>query len=755
MPYLTVNNTRKIINKVFFRSIILLLIILSDAFYEGTLGKVAEAQQQYPAPVVSTISPGGAEVGKSAELSILGKYFLQGAKLSFSPPTGISVNWVKVLSPEKISAGITIAKDAATGLRDVAVTNPDGQLSTLKGGFAVKTAPAPLPPPSLAMITPSSAEPGQALELAISGNNFQKGAKLSFSPPAGISVSQVKVLSPEKISAGITIAKDAATGLRDVAVTNPDGRSYTAKSIFQLKAVVLPYAVIAKMPAENKIQQLRKSLHRLITDLKNKASNWLEGFKIRMTDKASDEIRDSAFSEIKPSAGGTTPCLEPATVNYQTLHVSSPKPTGKRTIDSGPDGSVSHPFPNIAEALARAGELNYEGVEIIAGRGTYTGNLIITRPTKITGDSRTGTIIVGSIINHSIYNLTVNSLSINGPKTMTGEAGGEGALIISNACASTTLEHINIKSPSNYGVLQNGGRLSARDVIINDTAASANVASSGTAIQLSNVEAILNGIRIERAGRFAIRQVGGSLHIFAATIRDTKTRDEFSRAGTGIWTSDGAKTEILSSIISGSQSSALIIEGRQTEAFLKHVTIYDTEVNPRLMQGHLAASASDLSSDFFSAGIFTTMYPSAFASVEVQQEARLTMERSSISNNEYIGLRVGDNSQARIAYTNFCRTTSVPGSAWGGGINIQAKNNGYIYLDNVITMHADLAGLQLYDGTADYHIGKVSYNLTGVHITTEGFDSNRLMDGVEYSYNERNLDTRELPVPESGAPSSD
>ena len=862
---------KRINRTAFVRLIVpILLIALLGAFYEGAFEKAAGAQQQYPAPVITSVSPKEAEIGKSVELSILGKYLVQGATLSFSPPTGISLSWVKVLSPEKMSAEIVIAKDAPIGARDVTVTNPDKQSHTVKGAFYLKAPILPppviislspseakveesielnvtgkyflqgaklsfspptgislssvkvlssekmsagiviakdapigardvmitnpdgqsytakgtfylkaavLPSPVITSISPSEAEVGKTLELGIMGKYFLQGAKLSFSPPTGISLSSVKVLSPEKMSAGIAIAKDAPIGTRAVTVTNPDGQSYTAKGVFYVKAVVvpspiitsvspgeaevdkaavLPDPVITNIPVENKVQQLRKTLHRLITGLANKAGNWLASLKIRMTDKES--IQDSTFSEIKPSLEGKTICLEPAIVNYQTLYVSQPKLTGKRSIDSNSDGSLSHPFPTIAEALVRAEELNYEGIEIIVSRGTYTGDLIITRPTKITGESRTDTIIVGSIINHSIYSLSVNSLSINGPKAVAGEVGKEGALIISNACASTTLERVDIKSPLNYGILQSGGNLTARNVRIEDTAASESIASSGTAVHLSNVDAILNGILIERAGRFAIRQIGGSLHMFADHIQNTRTRDEISKAGTGIWTSDGAKTEILSSIINGSQSSALIIEGSQTEAVLENVDIYDTKVNPWLMRGHILTLAPDLSSGPALSTIPIPVYPSAFAAIQVQQEAQLLMNRSRVTNNEYMGLRVVDNAQARITNTRFSHTRGYVGSesgSWTYGTNIQAKNNGHIYLENVTSQHADLCGLQLYGGTVDYHVGEVSYNLVGVHITTAGFDIRRLQDRVAYFANGLDLDMATLPVPEPSVPAAD
>ncbi len=771
-------------NKIVFARLIILILLLAllGAFYEGTFEKTVMAQQNYPTPVITSVSPNVANPGESIELSVMGKYFLQGAKLSFSPQTGISVSWVKVLSPEKISVRMDIAKDASSGTRDMTITNPDQQGCTAKAGFYIKASTLPLPSPSILPaptitgVSPAEAGAGENVELVVSGKYFMAEAQISFSPPTGISIVSLKFVSSTEIRAMISIAEDAPLGERDIKLINSDRQSYTAKASFKLSKVVVPspaianippgkteaekaaeppYPVIANIPVESKIGRLYKSAHRLITGLANKAGNLLAILKIRMTDKES--IRDSTFTEIGPSLERRILYPEILNVNYQTLNVSPPKRSKKRPISS-PDGSATRPFPTITEALTWAEEFHYEGVEVIVSPGTYVGDLTITRPTKIIGESRTGTKIVGSIVNSSVYSLTVASLTISGPKAVTAEVGREGALVISNACASTTLERVDIKSPLNYGIFQSGGNLTARNVRIEDTAASESLASSGTAVHLSNVDAILNGIYIERAERFAIRQIGGSLHMFADQIQNTKTRDEISKAGTSIWTSDGAKTEILSSIIGGSQSSALIIEGNQTEAVLENVNIYDTKVNPWLMQEHIIVLTPDLPLGPAMSPLPITIYPKAFAAIEIQQEAQLTMRRSSIDNNEYMGLRVVDNAQARITNTRFSHTRGYVGSesgSWTGGTNIQAKNNGYIYLENITSQHADLCGLQLYGGTADYHAGEVSYNLVGVHITTAGFDIRRLQDRVVYFANGRDLDMEALPVPEPSVPTVD
>jgi hypothetical protein len=754
--------------------ILVLLTALASVFYEGTLEKAALAQQNYPAPVITGISPIGASPGNSIELSVTGKYFLQGATLVLSPQTGISVKWVKVLSSENLRAGIEIAGSAPAGTRDVTITNPDQRGCTTKAGFhvsAVTAAPAStgiLPAPAITGVSPAGADAGANVELVIYGKYFAPEAKISFLPPTGISTVSSKVVSSAEIRVMISIAGDTTSEAKDVTLTNSDGQSGTAKAGFTVRKAIMPspsaamtppgkteagkvaeptYPSIAHVPAESGIERLARTLHGLMTGLVNTVHNRVVILRIRMTGK--DTIRNSTFSEIGTSSAGSI-CPELVNTDYRILYVSLPDRIGKTSIDARPDGSATRPFPTVAEALTQAEALRYQGVEVRVATGTYDGDLIITRPTVIAGQSRTGTEIAGSIINNSVYSLTVESLSIAGPKTVTGDTGREGALIVNNTCALTTLERIDIKHPLKYGIIQTGGKLTARNVRIEGAIALDSIASSGTAVHLSNVDAILNGVLIESPGRCGIRQIGGSLHLFADHIKDTRTMDEVSKAGTGIWTSDGAKTEIISSIISASQSSALIIEGAQTEAHLDNVTIYDTKVNHRLMQPGVLAPSSDPSMPYPPSSNPATASPSAFASIEVQRGARLTMRRSSLNNNEYMALRVRDDSQARITYTYFSHTISIPGSEVGGGTNIQARDNGYVYLENVTSQHADLCGLQLFGGTIDHHSGSVSYNLIGANIATTGFDINRLTDRVIYSHNARNLDTDELPVPDSG-----
>src|SRR5687768_15759287 len=90
---------------------------------------------------------------------------------------------------------------------------------------------------SVSGVFPSSAFLGRTLRVEISGDatNWKDGTTLDFG--AGVTVTNVKVASPTALFAEVTIAPDAAPGLRDVTVTNGGDRLVLAEA-FQLESAI-------------------------------------------------------------------------------------------------------------------------------------------------------------------------------------------------------------------------------------------------------------------------------------------------------------------------------------------------------------------------------------------------------------------------------------------------------------------------------------------------------------------------------------
>ncbi len=138
-----------------------------------------------PPPSVNSVNPSSGAQGQNfPSVIIAGSNFQSGATCSFG--AGITVNSCTLGSTTQLTANITISSTAALGSRNVTVTNPDTQSSTLTNGFSA-TSSGPAPPPSVNSVNPNSGAQGQNLpSVIISGSAFQSGATCKFG--AGITV---------------------------------------------------------------------------------------------------------------------------------------------------------------------------------------------------------------------------------------------------------------------------------------------------------------------------------------------------------------------------------------------------------------------------------------------------------------------------------------------------------------------------------------------------------------------------------------
>lgn len=137
---------------------------------------------------------------------------------------GISVALTALSSPNGNSFSNWTGCDSAPGLTCTVTTNAD---RTVTANYAV-----PVTSPSITSIAPGSGVQGQSIpNFIVVGNNFKPTSALSFSGDAGIHVNTSTVTATQ-IAANISIAIVAATGVRDVIVTNPDGQKATRSGAF-------------------------------------------------------------------------------------------------------------------------------------------------------------------------------------------------------------------------------------------------------------------------------------------------------------------------------------------------------------------------------------------------------------------------------------------------------------------------------------------------------------------------------------------
>jgi RHS repeat-associated protein len=168
-----------------------------------------------PIPAISLANPNTGQQGQSLAVVITGQntHFLQGtSQVSFG--AGISVTTVTVTNATSLTANISIAPSAATGVRTVSVTT-GAEVVNLTSGFTVNAGT-----PVLLSATPGTGQQGQTLDVTVSGQftHFVQGTTVvSFG--AAIVVNSMTVATATSLSANISIDAAASVGARTVTVT--------------------------------------------------------------------------------------------------------------------------------------------------------------------------------------------------------------------------------------------------------------------------------------------------------------------------------------------------------------------------------------------------------------------------------------------------------------------------------------------------------------------------------------------------------
>ncbi len=153
--------------------------------------------------------------------------------------TGVTVNSVTFTNPTSIVVNLSIAGNAATGARNLTITNPDLQASTLNGAFTVVN-----PVPTLDSISPDNANAGgPGFTITANGTNFVPTSKVLWNGAELVTTFQ----NATQLTADVPAANIASPGTADVAVRTPaPGGGTTAARTFTINntqpQIVLPDA---------------------------------------------------------------------------------------------------------------------------------------------------------------------------------------------------------------------------------------------------------------------------------------------------------------------------------------------------------------------------------------------------------------------------------------------------------------------------------------------------------------------------------
>lgn len=179
----------------------------------------------------SSVSPSslgqGADGGVWHQTVVInGANFVNGAVPDFGPD--ITVSFTTFVDSTQLKAHVIVGGSAATGSRNVAVTNPDTGVAVCAGCFTVNAGP------TVSSVTPSVRGAAWAGTVTVTGTNFLPGVKVNFGPSVG--VTSLTRIDSQTLTVGLSIAGAAVPGARNVRATNLDAGSGTCSGCFTVTA---------------------------------------------------------------------------------------------------------------------------------------------------------------------------------------------------------------------------------------------------------------------------------------------------------------------------------------------------------------------------------------------------------------------------------------------------------------------------------------------------------------------------------------
>jgi hypothetical protein len=169
-------------------------------------------------PTLSSITPSTGSQGASVPVTLTGTGFANPLTVNVSG-SGITVSNVSVVSSTQATATLAIAASAGVGQYNVSVTTNAGTSGTKP--FTVTAASGA---PTLTSIVPSSGALGTSVNVTLTGTNFTTGSQVRLQG-AGLSQTNIVVVSPTQITATYKISSTAAIGAHNTWVVTSAGSS--------------------------------------------------------------------------------------------------------------------------------------------------------------------------------------------------------------------------------------------------------------------------------------------------------------------------------------------------------------------------------------------------------------------------------------------------------------------------------------------------------------------------------------------------
>jgi len=374
----------------------------------GVLGSPVTftASGDNPDPDLTSIAPMSGIQGQTAmQVVLTGTGFISSSTVSFSSPsTGITINSTVVDSPTQITVTITIATTAATGTRNVRITNPGPGGGSSSDRLLSIVVP---PVPTLASLAPASGARLATLNVVLTGTGFANGVS-TVNVPAGFTLNSTVVNSATQITANVTIGAGAAFGANNFTVTNtPVGGTSVARTF----TVDYPTPTLTGIaPAVGEILQ---TLNVVFT-----GTNFIAGVS-SVNVGAGITVNSTTVNSATQITANLTITAAAATGVY-SFSVSNAAPGGGTSATQA--FTVTTPAPTLTGIAPASGErlatLNvvFTGTNFIAGvssvnvgAGFTLNSTTVNSPTQITAS-----ITIGGTASTGAHNFSVTNAGPGG-----------------------------------------------------------------------------------------------------------------------------------------------------------------------------------------------------------------------------------------------------------------------------------------------------------------------------------------------------
>ena len=283
-----------------------------------------------PAPTISSISPTSVQVNQATSIYVNGSNFRSGFTAQAITSGGtFSVSDTQYISASQVRVGVVMG-GTAPYTATLKIVNPDGQSATMT--FQVTA--APIPPPSISSISPTSVQVNQTTSIYVNGTNFRSGFTAQAITSGGtFSVSDTQYISASQVRVGVVMG-GAAPYTATLKIINPDGQSAT--TTFQVTAAPIPPPSISSIsPTSVQVNQT--------TSIYVNGTNFRSGFSAQaITSGGTFSISDTQFisaSQVRVGVvmSGTAPYTatlkiinpdgQSATTTFQVTPAPIPAPT--------------------------------------------------------------------------------------------------------------------------------------------------------------------------------------------------------------------------------------------------------------------------------------------------------------------------------------------------------------------------------------------------------------------------------------------